>query len=121
LDKQCPAIILSPDIRNSLANDLIIVPYSTTARRMTWHVQLRRGEAGLPQADLIDRLASSWRIIAAMANPLRWSAIAENVSSPVAVASGEPPPLRNVVINFALAAIAFAIGNGDDRQRRWAK
>src|SRR2546430_17608266 len=36
-----------------------------------------------------DRLASRWRMIAAMANPLRWSAIAENVSSPVAVASGE--------------------------------
>jgi len=36
-----------------------------------------------------DRFASTWRIIVAMANPLRWSAIAENVSSPVAVASGE--------------------------------
>src|SRR5207248_10447396 len=30
-----------------------------------------------------------WRIIAPMANPLRGSAIAENVSSPVAAASGE--------------------------------
>jgi len=50
LDKQRPAIILSPDVRNRLANDVIVVPCSTTARSMTWHVQLRRGEAGLPQA-----------------------------------------------------------------------
>jgi mRNA-degrading endonuclease toxin of MazEF toxin-antitoxin module len=50
LDEKRPAIILSPDIRNHLANDVIIVPCSTAARRMTWHVQLRRGEAGLPQA-----------------------------------------------------------------------
>jgi mRNA-degrading endonuclease toxin of MazEF toxin-antitoxin module len=50
LDKQRPAIILSPDVRNRLANDVIVVPCSTTARRMTWHVQLRRGEGGLPQA-----------------------------------------------------------------------
>jgi len=50
LDKQRPAIIVSPDVRNRLANDVIVVPCSTTARRMTWHVQLRRGEAGLPQA-----------------------------------------------------------------------
>jgi len=50
LDEKRPAIILSPDVRNRLANDLIIVPCSTTARRMPWHVQLHRGEAGLPQA-----------------------------------------------------------------------
>jgi mRNA-degrading endonuclease toxin of MazEF toxin-antitoxin module len=50
LDKQRPAIILSPDVRNRLANDVIVIPCSTTARRMPWHVQLRRGEAGLPQA-----------------------------------------------------------------------
>ena len=49
LDKKRPAIILSPDVRNRLANDVIIVPCSTTARKMVWHVQLRRGEAGLPQ------------------------------------------------------------------------
>src|SRR6059058_5060544 len=45
--------------------------------------------AAAMQRSTRDRLASSWRIIAPMANPLRWSAIAENVSSPVAVASGE--------------------------------
>lgn len=65
LDKKRPAIILSPDVRNRLANDLIIVPCSTTARRMTWHVQLRRGEAGLPQAcmakcEQIATIPKSW-------------------------------------------------------------
>jgi len=50
LDKRRPAIILSPDVRNRLANDVIIVPCSTRARAMTWHVQIRRGEAGVPQA-----------------------------------------------------------------------
>ncbi|HYV68104.1 MAG TPA: type II toxin-antitoxin system PemK/MazF family toxin [Myxococcales bacterium] len=50
LDKRRPAIILSPDIRNRLANDVIIVPCSTSARPMAWHVRIRRGEAGVPEA-----------------------------------------------------------------------
>jgi len=50
LDKRRPAVILSPDVRNRLANDVIIVPCSTSARAMAWHVRLRRGEAGLSQA-----------------------------------------------------------------------
>jgi mRNA-degrading endonuclease toxin of MazEF toxin-antitoxin module len=50
LDKRRPAIILSPEVRNRLANDVIIVPCSTRARAMAWHVQIPRGEAGLPQA-----------------------------------------------------------------------
>src|SRR5207244_169949 len=50
LDRRRPAVIVSPDVRNRLANDLIIVPCSTSARAMAWHVQLRRGEAGLSQA-----------------------------------------------------------------------
>lgn len=50
LDKRRPVVILSPDVRNRLANDVIVVPCSTSARAMVWHVPLRRGEAGLPQA-----------------------------------------------------------------------
>ena len=52
-DKRRPAIVLSPDVRNRLANDVIIAPCSAAARRMPWHVHLRRGEAGLPQACLV--------------------------------------------------------------------
>ena len=48
LDKRRPAVILSPEVRNRLANDVIVVPCSVSARAMPWHVQLRRGEAGLP-------------------------------------------------------------------------
>jgi mRNA-degrading endonuclease toxin of MazEF toxin-antitoxin module len=50
LDKRRPAVILSPDLRNRLANDVVIVACSTSARPMTWHVPLRRGEGGLPHA-----------------------------------------------------------------------
>ena len=50
LDERRPAVILSPEIRNRLANDVIIVPCSTSARAMPWHVRIRRGEAGIPQA-----------------------------------------------------------------------
>lgn len=50
LDKRRPAVIVSPDARNRLANDVLIVPCSTSARAMPWHVQIRRGEAGLAQA-----------------------------------------------------------------------
>jgi mRNA-degrading endonuclease toxin of MazEF toxin-antitoxin module len=50
LDKRRPAILLSPDVRNRLANDVIVVPCSISARAMAWHVQLRRGEAGLSEA-----------------------------------------------------------------------
>jgi mRNA-degrading endonuclease toxin of MazEF toxin-antitoxin module len=50
LDKRRPAVILSPEMRNRLANDVIIVPCSTSARAMAWHVLLRPGEAGLSHA-----------------------------------------------------------------------
>jgi mRNA-degrading endonuclease toxin of MazEF toxin-antitoxin module len=50
LDKRRPAVILSPDVRNRLANDVIVVPCSSSARGMAWHVRLRRGEGGLSQA-----------------------------------------------------------------------
>lgn len=48
-------------------------------------------------------------------------AIVALLSFVIAVASGEPPPLRSIVINFVLAGIAVVIGTGVDRQRRWAK
>jgi mRNA-degrading endonuclease toxin of MazEF toxin-antitoxin module len=50
LDKRRPAVIVSPDVRNRLANDVIIVPCSASARAMAWHIPLRRGEGGLPDA-----------------------------------------------------------------------
>ena len=49
LDKRRPAVVISPDRRNASANDVIVIPVSTSARRMRWHVQLRRGEGGVSQ------------------------------------------------------------------------
>jgi mRNA-degrading endonuclease toxin of MazEF toxin-antitoxin module len=50
LDKRRPAVLLSPDRRNLLASDVVIVPCSTMARPMSWHVELKRGEGGVPTA-----------------------------------------------------------------------
>lgn len=50
LDKRRPAIIVSADSRNRAANDVVVVPCSTSAHRMRWHVGLRKGEGGLPEA-----------------------------------------------------------------------
>ena len=47
LDKRRPAVLVSPDRRNQLASDVIVVPCSTILRPMSWHVVLEKGEAGL--------------------------------------------------------------------------
>ena len=52
LDKRRPAIIVSADSRNRAASDVIVVPCSTSTHRMRWHVGLRRGEGGLPEASM---------------------------------------------------------------------
>jgi len=52
-DKRRPVLILSPDIRNELANDVIVAPVSTILRHGPWHVRLRKGEAGISQASII--------------------------------------------------------------------
>ncbi|MBS2024474.1 MAG: type II toxin-antitoxin system PemK/MazF family toxin [Deltaproteobacteria bacterium] len=50
LDKRRPAIIISPEVRNVHASDVIIIPCSASTRPMTWHVRLEKGEAGLAAA-----------------------------------------------------------------------
>jgi len=52
LDKRRPAVIVSADSRNRAANDVVVVPCSTSAHRMRWHVGLRKGEGGLPEASM---------------------------------------------------------------------
>ncbi len=47
-DKRRPVLVLSPDVRNRLANDLLVAPLSSRLRYGPTHVHLRRGEAGLP-------------------------------------------------------------------------
>lgn len=53
LDKRRPVLVLSPDIRNELASDVIVVPCSTRLRAGPTHVRLRRGEGGLPTRSVL--------------------------------------------------------------------
>ncbi|MBZ0168989.1 MAG: type II toxin-antitoxin system PemK/MazF family toxin [Kofleriaceae bacterium] len=45
--KARPALVVSMDVRNRLANDVIVVPLSTTHRPAPTHVELPAGEGGL--------------------------------------------------------------------------
>ena len=50
--KNRPALIISLDIRNELANDVIVVPLSTNLRSSPTHVLLQEGEGGLSKASM---------------------------------------------------------------------
>ena len=47
LDKRRPALLLSPDVRNDKARDVIVIPASTVMREGPWHVRLKKGEGGV--------------------------------------------------------------------------
>jgi len=47
LNKRRPALLLSPDVRNDKAHDVIVIPTSTVMREGPWHVRLKKGEGGL--------------------------------------------------------------------------
>ena len=47
--KRRPALVVSPDSRNRLASDVIVIPLSTVLRDAPTHVKLRVREGGLPQ------------------------------------------------------------------------
>ncbi len=50
--KNRPALVVSLDIRNKLANDIIVVPLSTNLRPAHTHVLLQEGEGGLSKASI---------------------------------------------------------------------
>jgi mRNA interferase MazF len=50
--KPRPALVVSLDVRNRLANDVVVVPISSTLRTSPTHVQLRKGEGGLDQTSM---------------------------------------------------------------------
>ncbi len=50
--KNRPALVVSLDIRNKLANDIIVVPLSTTLRSAPTHVLFPEGEGGLSKASM---------------------------------------------------------------------
>lgn len=51
--KRRPALVVSPDSRNRLASDVIVVPISTVLREAPTHVRLRAGEGGLAQSSVV--------------------------------------------------------------------
>ncbi len=51
--KRRPALVLSPDIRNQLASDVIVVPVSSVLRESPTHVRLRIREGGLARASVV--------------------------------------------------------------------
>ena len=50
--KPRPTLIVSMDVRNRLANDVVVVPISTTLRTSPTHVELPEGEGGLDKISL---------------------------------------------------------------------
>lgn len=48
LDKRRPALVISPNVRNERASDVLIVPCSSVLSDAPTHVWLRRGEGGIP-------------------------------------------------------------------------
>lgn len=50
--KARPALVVSLDVRNRLAHDVIVVPLSTTLRPSPTHVELPAGEGGLDHASI---------------------------------------------------------------------
>jgi mRNA interferase MazF len=50
--KNRPALVISLDIRNELAADIIVVPLSTNLRPSPTHVLLQEGQGGLSKASM---------------------------------------------------------------------
>ena len=50
--KARPALVVSMDVRNRLANDVIVVPLSTTLRPAPTHVEFSSGEGGLKETSM---------------------------------------------------------------------
>lgn len=51
--KRRPALVISVDARNRLANDVLVVPASTTLRPAPTHVRLKRGTGGVPKDSVL--------------------------------------------------------------------
>lgn len=51
--KRRPALVMSSDVRNRLAGDVIVLPVSSRSRPAPTHVRLRAGEGGLPVASFV--------------------------------------------------------------------
>lgn len=52
-DKRRPALVVSVDARNRLADDVLVIPTSTTLRVAPTHVRLRKGTGGVPRDSVL--------------------------------------------------------------------
>ena len=52
-DKRRPVLVVSPETRNALASDVIVVPVSSVLHEGPWHVRLSKSEGGLPRASVV--------------------------------------------------------------------
>ncbi|MBI5410533.1 MAG: type II toxin-antitoxin system PemK/MazF family toxin [Nitrospirae bacterium] len=50
--KHRPALVVSMDVRNRFAHDVLVVPFSTTLRPAPTHVELPAGEGGLQETSM---------------------------------------------------------------------
>lgn len=50
--KRRPALVVSPDVRNRLATDILVVPISSVLHDAPTHVRLRPHEGGLRRASM---------------------------------------------------------------------
>ena len=74
-DKRRPALVVSIDARNRLANDVLVIPASTTLRVAPTHVRLRKGTGGMRmdsvlKCEQITTLPKSLLSQAALGGPL---------------------------------------------------
>jgi mRNA interferase MazF len=53
LDKVRPVLVVSPNVRNELASDVIVIPSSTRLSEAPTHVRLRKGEGGLSSPSVL--------------------------------------------------------------------
>ena len=51
--KRRPALVVSPDVRNRLASDVVVIPVSSVLRGAPTHVRLRAREGGLSRASVV--------------------------------------------------------------------
>jgi mRNA interferase MazF len=53
LDKLRPVLVISPDVRNRPASDVLVIPCTTTLSIAPTHVRIRKGEGGVAVASVL--------------------------------------------------------------------
>ncbi len=92
--KRRPALVISIDVRNRLASDVLVIPCSTTERPAPTHVRLRKGHGGLDRRSVLKReqittLPKDYLLPTALGGPLP-QRILEQVEVGVLRAIGVP-------------------------------